>query len=280
MSANRGKRLALLCLLPFALFFFAFQIAPLLWVAINSLRSEDAWGLGNFAEIFASPFYRQAIRYSLEISLWSSLIGLAIAVLGSYSLRQVDSRLRDFVMAFANMTSNFAGVPLAFAFIIILGFNGAITLLLKQAGLIEDFNLYSKTGLIILYTYFQIPLGVMLLYPAFDALREDWRESAALLGANHWQFWRHIGIPVLTQALLGNFVILLANALGAYATVYSLTTGNFNVVPIRIAGLVSGDVFLDPNMASALAMILVGLMTVITLAHQWLLRRSYHVQKR
>ena len=266
MSANRGKRLALLCLLPFALFFFAFQIAPLLWVAINSLRSEDAWGLGNFAEIFASPFYRQAIRYSLEISLWSSLIGLAIAVLGSYSLRQVDSRLRDFVMAFA--------------FIIILGFNGAITLLLKQAGLIEDFNLYSKTGLIILYTYFQIPLGVMLLYPAFDALREDWRESAALLGANHWQFWRHIGIPVLTPALLGTFVILLANALGAYATVYSLTTGNFNVVPIRIAGLVSGDVFLDPNMASALAMILVGLMTVITLAHQWLLRRSYHVQKR
>jgi len=280
MRSTTGKRVALLCLLPFALFFFAFQLAPLLWVMINSVRTGDGWGLANFGEIFGSPFYRQAIRYSLEISLWSSLIGLFIAILGSYSLRQVDSKLRDFVMAFANMTSNFAGVPLAFAFIIILGFNGAITLLLKQAGIIEDFNLYSKTGLIILYTYFQIPLGVLLLYPAFDALREDWRESAALLGANHWAFWRHIGIPVLTPALLGTFVILLANALGAYATVYSLTTGNFNVVPIRIAGLVSGDVFLDPNMASALAMVLVGLMTLITLAHQWLLRRSYHVQKR
>ncbi|MDN6857069.1 ABC transporter permease subunit [Pseudomonas sp. CAN2814] len=280
MRSNTGKLFALLCLLPFALFFFAFQLAPLLWVMINSVRTGDGWGLANFSEIFDSPFYLQAIRYSLEISVWSSLIGLFIAVLGSYSLRQVDSRLRDFVMAFANMTSNFAGVPLAFAFIIILGFNGAITLLLKQAGLIQDFNLYSKTGLIILYTYFQIPLGVMLLYPAFDALREDWRESAALLGASQWAFWRHIGIPVLTPALLGTFVILLANALGAYATVYSLTTGNFNVVPIRIAGLVSGDVFLDPNMASALAMVLVGLMTIITLAHQWLLRRSYHVQKR
>lgn len=280
MRSNIGKLVALLCLLPFALFFFAFQLAPLLWVMINSVRTGDGWGLGNFSEVFGSPFYLQAIRYSLEISLWSSLIGLFIAILGSYSLRQVDSKLRDFVMAFANMTSNFAGVPLAFAFIIILGFNGAITLLLKQAGIIEDFNLYSKTGLIILYTYFQIPLGVMLLYPAFDALREDWRESAALLGASHWAFWRHIGIPVLTPALLGTFVILLANALGAYATVYSLTTGNFNVVPIRIAGLVSGDVFLDPNMASALAMVLVGLMSIITLAHQWLLRRSYHVQKR
>lgn len=275
-SRLMGKWLALLCLLPFALFFIAFQIAPLLWVAVNSLHSADGWGLANFAKIFASKFYLQAIKHSLQISFWSSLFGMAIAILGSYSLRQVDSKLRDFVMAFSNMTSNFAGVPLAFAFIILLGFNGALTLLLKQIGLIESFNLYSKTGLIVLYTYFQIPLGVLLLYPAFDALRQDWRESAALLGAGTWDFWRHIGLPVLTPALLGTFVILLANALGAYATVYYLTTGNFNVMPIRIAGLVSGDISLDPNLASALAMILVGLMALITLVHQLLLKRSYH----
>ncbi|MDG9928461.1 MULTISPECIES: ABC transporter permease subunit [unclassified Pseudomonas] len=274
--ALRGKWLALLCLLPFAIVFFAFQVAPLLWVTVHSLIVGDAWSLANFEKILASRFYRQAIGHSLEIAFWSSLFGIAIAILGSYSLRQVDSKLRDFVMAFSNMTSNFAGVPLAFAFIILLGFNGALTLLLKQAGLIEGFNLYSKTGLIVLYTYFQIPLGVLLLYPAFDALREDWRESAQLLGAGPWQFWRHIGLPVLTPALLGTFVILLANALGAYATVYYLTTGNFNVLPIRIAGLVAGDISLDPNLASALAMVLVGLMALITVVHQWLLRRSYH----
>ncbi|QXI27229.1 ABC transporter permease [Pseudomonas vanderleydeniana] len=279
-SITRGKWLALLCLAPFALFFIVFEIAPLAWVLINSLQSEDdGWGLANFNKIFASKFYLQAIQYSLEISFWSSVFGMLIALLGAYSLRRVDSRLRDFVNAFANMTSNFAGVPLAFAFIILLGFNGTITLLLKQAGIIQDFNLYSKTGLIILYTYFQIPLGVLLLYPAFDALREDWRESAALLGADAWQFWRHIGLPVLTPALLGTFVILLANALGAYATVYALTTGNFNVLPIRIAAMVSGDISLDPNMASALAVILVGLMTFVTIIHQWLLKRSHHVAR-
>lgn len=276
----RGKWLAILCLAPFALFFIVFEIAPLFWVLVNSLQSEaSGWGVGNFSKIFGSRFYRQAIQYSLEISIYSSILGIIIAGLGSYSLRQVDSRLRNFVNAFANMTSNFAGVPLAFAFIILLGFNGSITIMLKQAGIIQDFNLYSKTGLIILYTYFQIPLGVLLLYPAFDALREDWRESAALLGANGWQFWRHIGLPVLTPALLGTFVILLANALGAYATVYALTTGNFNVLPIRIAAMVSGDISLDPNMASALAVVLVALMTLITVVHQLLLKRSYHVSR-
>ena len=277
---SRGKWLALLCLVPFAVFFIVFQIAPLVWVLIHSVQSEESgWGLANFIKIFNSKFYLQAIQHSLEISFWSSLFGIVIAILGSYSLRKVDSRLRNFVNAFANMTSNFSGVPLAFAFIILLGFNGSITIMLKQAGIIEDFNLYSKTGLIILYTYFQIPLGVLLLYPAFDAVREDWRESASLLGASSWQFWRHIGLPVLTPALLGTFVILLANALGAYATVYALTTGNFNVLPIRIAAMVSGDISLDPNMASALAVILVGLMTLVTLVHQWLLKRSYHVAR-
>lgn len=277
---TRGKWLAVLCLVPFAVFFIVFQIAPLVWVLIHSVQSEESgWGLANFIKIFNSKFYLQAIQHSLEISFWSSLFGIIIAILGSYSLRKVDSRLRNFVNAFANMTSNFSGVPLAFAFIILLGFNGSITIMLKQAGIIEDFNLYSKTGLIILYTYFQIPLGVLLLYPAFDALREDWRESTSLLGANSWQFWRFIGLPVLTPALLGTFVILLANALGAYATVYALTTGNFNVLPIRIAAMVSGDISLDPNMASALAVILVGLMTLVTLVHQWLLKRSYHVAR-
>nr|WP_189656921.1 MULTISPECIES: ABC transporter permease subunit [Pseudomonas] len=277
-ASHRGRYLALLCLLPFAVFFIIFQVAPLAWVALNSLQSESGWGLANFSKIFASKFYLQALQRSLEISFWSSLFGIVIATLGAYSLRRVDSKLRDFVSAFANMTSNFAGVPLAFAFIILLGFNGALTLLLKQMGLLGDFSIYSKTGLILVYTYFQIPLGVLLLYPAFDALREDWRESAALLGASHWQFWRHIGLPVLTPALLGTFVILLANALGAYATVYALTTGNFNVLPIRIAGLVAGDISLDPNLASALAMVLVGLMTVVTVVHQWLLKRSYHAR--
>ena len=277
---SRGKWLALLCLVPFAVFFIVFQIAPLVWVLIHSVQSEESgWGMANFIKIFNSKFYLQAIQHSLEISFWSSLFGIVIAILGSYSLRKVDSRLRNFVNAFANMTSNFSGVPLAFAFIILLGFNGSITIMLKQAGIIEDFNLYSKTGLIILYTYLQIPLGVLLLYPAFDAVREDWRESASLLGASSWQFWRHIGLPVLTPALLGTFVILLANALGAYATVYALTTGNFNVLPIRIAAMVSGDISLDPNMASALAVILVGLMTLVTLVHQWLLKRSYHVAR-
>ncbi|MFS2224075.1 ABC transporter permease [Pantoea sp. B65] len=275
----KGKGIALLCLLPFALFYLAFQIAPLLWVAVNSFWSQvnEAWGWDNYHDILTSPFYLQAMRNSLDIAFWSSVYGLLIALIGGYSLHQIGSgRLHRFFMSFTNMTSNFAGVPLAFAFVILLGLNGSLTLLMRKYGLMDGFKLFSRDGMVVVYTWFQIPLGILLLYPAFDGLKKEWQESAALLGASRWRYWLHIGLPILSPALIGTFVILLANALGAYATIYALTTGNFNVVPVRIAGLVSGDISLDPNMGSALAMLLVLLMAIITVIHQLMLRRGRH----
>lgn len=278
----RRNLLAALVMLPFALVFFAFQIAPLIWMAAHSFNSEmDGWGFGNYREIFTSPFYRQALFFSLHITFWSSLFGVLISLFGSYSLHRLrQGKLHDMVLSFTNMTSNFSGVPLAFAFIILLGANGCLTLLMRQFGLMNDFSLYSKAGLVLIYTYFQIPLGVMLLYPAFEALREEWRESAALLGAGTPRYWRHIGLPVLMPALAGTFVILLANALGAYATLFALTGGNFNAIPIRISALVAGDLYLDPNMAGALGMLLVALMTLITVAHRWIAKHGYQHARR
>ncbi|AAW88159.1 ABC transporter permease protein [Aliivibrio fischeri ES114] len=266
-------------LTPLALFFYLFQLAPMIWVFINSFIYEDEYSFENYQEIFDSSFMIQGFSNSLWLSIWSSLIGLMIATLLVSSLRRIDSKLRDGVIAFTNMSSNFSGVPLAFAFIIILGVNGAFTLLLKQYGLIDDFNLYGKWGLLSLYIYFQIPLAVLLLYPAFDALSDDWQAASALLGAKTWQYWTKIALPVLFPALLGTFIILIANAIGAYASVYALTNGNYNVITVRIASLVSGDLFLEPNLAAAISVILMAILAFITTVNQWLIARSYHAKR-
>lgn len=265
----------LLLVVPFAAFFYLFQLAPMIWVVINSFLYDDSWSLGNYLEVFDSKFIIQGFTNSLWISFWSIIAGLAIAALMVSSLRHLNNRIRSAVIAFTNMSSNFAGVPLAFAFIIILGTNGAVTLLLKQAGIIDDFNLYGQWGLLTLYIYFQIPLGILLLYPAFDALKQDWYDAAALLGASPVRYWLNIGIPVLAPALLGTFIILFANAIGAYASVYALTTGNYNMITIRIASLVSGDLFLEPNLAAAISVLLMALLALVTAVNQWLVSRSY-----
>lgn len=158
---GKTKWIAALCLLPFIVLFGAFQIAPLVWIAVHSFSARAAAGDGATMSIF-SPRRSTCRPFSSRwrISLWSSVYGLLIALVGSYSLRQLgQTRFHDFVMSFTNMTSNFAGVPLAFAFVILLGLNGCLTLLLRKYGLMESFNLYSKSGLIVLYTYFQIRWG-------------------------------------------------------------------------------------------------------------------------
>ncbi len=268
------RGLPLLWLLPFAVVFGLFQLAPMLWVLINSFQAGGDWSLANFREIIDSPFYRQSFGNSIDLAVWSSLLGLLIALVGTAALRQVPGRLQDAVVAFTTMASNFSGVPLAFAFIVLLGMNGAVTLLLRDAGLIEGFNLYSRSGLIILYTYFQIPLAILLLYPAFDGIQKDWREAAALLGAHPWQYWLRVVLPVLTPALLGTFIILLANALGAYASTFALMTSNYNLVTIQISALVAGDIFLEPQLAAALSLLLMVLLVLVTAVNQWIISRS------
>lgn len=247
----------------------------MIWVLINSFIYDQEFSLENYLEIFDSAFMMQAFSNSLWLSTWSSFIGLTLATIFVASLCRVSCKLRNAVIAFTNMNSNFSGVPLAFAFIIILGTNGALTLLLKQYGLLGSFDLYGKWGLLLIYIYFQMPLAVLLLYPAFDALNDDWKDAAALLGAKPWQYWLRVVLPVLSPALLGTFIILIANAIGAYASVYALTLGNYNVITIRIASLVSGDLFLEPNLAAAISVILMLLLTFITVVNQWLIKKSY-----
>ncbi|QZA77399.1 ABC transporter permease subunit [Deefgea tanakiae] len=265
---------AALLLLPFFIMLTLFCLAPMGWVLLNSVQSEQGLSLANYSDILSSPFYRQAFDNSLRISVWSSIIGLVISLLGAASLRRISGRLRRLVVSITNMTSNLTGVPLAFAFIILVGTNGALTLLLRKWGLIEGLRLYSSNGLILIYTYFQIPLGVLLLYPAFDSLDDDWQAAASLLGAKLWQYWYYVGLPVLAPTIFGTFILLFANAIGAYASAYALTQGNFNLITVRIASLISGDILLEPNMAAALSVLLMLMLLLVTIVNQWLLKKG------
>lgn len=279
---NKHNRLvhwrAALLLLPFLVLFCLFQIAPMIWVLVNSFIYEERWSIGNYLDIFTDDFYRQSFQNTLWLSIICSMVGLAISSITAFSLYKMQGKVRSMMVSFTTMASNFSGVPLAFAFIIILGFNGAITLQLKSWGLIEDFNIYSASGLMVLYIYFQIQLGILLLYPAFDALKPEWEDAAKTMGASKFTYWYKVAIPVIAPALLGTFIILVANAVDAYASTYALTSGNYNLVTIRIGSLVSGDLYLEPNMAAALSVLLIAILGFITAIHHWLLKRSYHAK--
>ncbi|WP_227793287.1 ABC transporter permease [Paenibacillus guangzhouensis] len=272
------NKIMLLVCLPLLIWIAAFELLPIAGMLVMSFQDDSGQGfsLGQYIRTFTSDIYLQAIWNSLKVALISSVVGIIIALVCGYAITRLSEGFRDRMLMVSNMITNFVGVPLAFAYMIMLGNNGAFTLLFQKLGLesLSKFDLYTENGLLLLYIYYQIPLAILLVYPIFHGIREEWKEASALLGASAWRFWRHIGIPMMLPSILGTFSILIANALGAYATAYALTGSNFNLLSIRIAALVSGDIFPNFQLGSALAVILAIIMLLAMFLNEWMTRYS------
>jgi putative spermidine/putrescine transport system permease protein len=184
--------------------------------------------------------------------------------------------VRDALTALADVTTNFGGAPLAFAFIITLGSTGVITLIFKAIGinLYPGFRIYSISGLTIAYLYFQMPLMVLLIIPSLLGLKNEWWEAAINLGANNFKFWWHIGLPILAPSLMSSFLLLFANSFGAYATAWTLTGPDVNLVTVQIAALIRGEVQLQPELADALAVVSLLIMSFCVFGYIWLSGRT------
>lgn len=170
-------------------------------------------------------------------------------------------------MMILNMVSNFAGIPLAFAYMILLGNAGLMVHIGESLGVeaLANYNLYTSNGMSMIYIYFQIPLATLLLIPAFDGVRKEWKEAALLLGSREGYFWRKVGIPVLMPSILGTFSVLFANALAAYATVYALMMNNISLLPVQIVGSYVGEVKTKPGLGGALSVIMMLMMVLMIL---------------
>lgn len=261
-TQNRQMRLLTA---PFLVVLAILVVWPLASVVSDSFIAGGALSLANYRTILTDAFYLQSFATTTIISLASTAAGLVLGFLVAVALRARSGGTRRTVMAFANIGANFAGVPLAMALIFLFGLNGMFTLLLKELGLIDDFNVYSLTGLIIAYCYFQVALATLLITPALTAVGQDIEEAAALIGVGKLRFWLKIGLPTVARQLVAIAILLFANAMGTFATTFALTGTSINVVTIRISELVSGDIFSDPNLANAIAIcLLLALLAPIT----------------
>lgn len=261
----KQKKTYLLALIPFLVLCVLFELIPIIYTIIRSFvpEGEDfGFTLANYINIFTKPLYQKAIVNSLIISILSSIIGLIVAFIGAKAVHESKGKLNNIFMSILNMVSNFSGVPLAFAYIIMFGNVGVMTMIGSNYGIkfLANFPLYSIFGLLLIYVYFQIPLSTLLLIPAFDAIRKEWKESNALLGGTNFTFWTKIGVPILMPSILSTFSVLFANALAAYASAYALLMNNVSLLPIRLSEQFVGDLVQRPEFGSAIAVVLMVFM--------------------
>lgn len=255
---------------PFAIFAVLFLILPMAYLVIQAFQAND--GAFTFANIagLATPKIASSFWYSIRVSAASAAIGTVIGLLMALAViqGQLPGWIYNILMTFSGVASQFAGIPLAFAFLATLGRLGLVTILFKAIGINiyvkGGFDLLSFWGLVLVYLYFQIPLMILIITPAIQGLRKEWGEAASTLGASKFQFWRYVGLPVLWPNLLGTLSLLFANAFGAVATAYALSTSAFNIVPILLFAQIRGDVLGDRGLGAAMAL---GMIIITALAN-------------
>lgn len=270
---------------PFFLFSLLFLIGPVLYLVTGAFQNAD--GAFTFDNIIAlgSPNIVASFSLSIRLSLLSALMGATAGLLLGHAviLGGLPVWVRNAFTTFSGVASNFAGVPLAFAFIATLGRLGLVTVLLRDLFgfnlYATGFNLFSFVGLSLVYLYFQLPLMFLIIAPALDGLKSEWREAAEIMGATRRQYWQMVGLPILTPTILGCFLLLFANAFGTLATVYALMGSGFDVVPIVLFQQIRGNVLYNPNLGYALALGMVVIMGVSNTLYLVLRNRAERWQK-
>ena len=270
---------------PFFGFAFLFLIGPLLYLIAGAFQDADgAFTLDNFVALGGANIVA-SFSLSIRLSLLSALMGAVAGLLLGHAvvLGGLPKWVRDAFMTFSGVASNFAGIPLAFAFIATLGRLGLVTVILRELFgfnlYATGFNLFSFFGLALVYLYFQLPLMLLIITPALDGLKTEWREAAESLGATRRQFWLMVGLPVLTPSILGCFLLLFANAFGTLATVYALMGSGFDVVPIVLFQQIRGNVLYNPNLGYALAVGMIIVMGISNVLYLVLRKRAERWQK-
>ena len=277
-----GRRLAMpqwIAATPFFLYVGIFLLLPTAIVVGGAFIDSNGLSLSNFSTM-NQRFVINAFINSVVLSLATAMIGAVFGALLAYAVATGNPNgvFRRLVSSACGVLAQFGGVTLAFAFIATLGSAGLITLWLKQHGMNIYANgvwLYQLRGIVLVYTYFQIPLMVLVFLPALDGIRPQWREATESLGGGTWHYWRYVAGPLLAPAFLGSTLLLFANAFSAYATIAALVNQGSIVASLLIANTLTSEVGLaNPGIASAFALVMVVIVAVIMVLYTVLQRRT------
>lgn len=266
--------------LPFFAFALLFLVLPTSYLMIGAFQDPQGnFTLANIAGLTEANVV-SAYSISFKISAASAIGGGMLGFLLAWAavMGKLPTWIRPTLMTFSGVASNFAGVPLAFAFLATLGRVGLVTVLLKKFFGFDiystGFSVLSFAGLTLTYLYFQIPLMVLIITPALEGIKTEWREACDCLGGSAYQYWRYVALPVLWPSIMGAILLLFANAFGAVATAYALTGSSLNIVPILLFAQIRGDVLHNPNLGYALALGMIVITGVSNAGYMWLRSRT------
>jgi raffinose/stachyose/melibiose transport system permease protein len=179
-------------------------VAPCLFLVLGSFKSvaeffanpfglPQHFGFGNYRRAWAEASVSTTLRNSVIVTGSSVVLSTAAACLASYAIARLPFRGR------AVWRLLFVGgliVPVQLIMI-------PLFIIMRQLGILD-----TLTSLVVVYTTFGIPLGVLVLVGFFQALPREITEAAMIDGANHFRTFIHIVLPLSRAAI---FTVIILN---------------------------------------------------------------------
>jgi len=267
---------------PFAVFVTLFLLWPTYIVVTGAFKSKDgAFSTEAIGSVLSSSNHLLAFQRSIQVSVITALAGSILGALFAWAIGSGRSNgpLRRVALAGSGVFAQFGGVMLAFAFLATFGFNGMVTLFFTdqfgESFLTDASWLYGIGGLCVVYTFFQIPLMVLIFLPAVDGLQVQWREASDNLGGGSWAYWRYVAGPILAPSFVAGLLLLFVSAFSAYATAAALISQGSPIVPLQIRTFLQSEVVLgQANVGKALALGMVVVVAVVMSLYALLQRKG------
>jgi molybdate transport system permease protein len=241
---------------------FAFILAPLV-----ALIQHAPWG--ELWSQLGTPEARDALKLSLECSLWATLLAIVFGVPLALVFARVPFPGRSIVWALTILPMVLppvvGGVGLLYAF----GRRGLI-----GRHLYDWFHIqftFSTAGVVLAETFVAMPFLIITVEGALRAMDRRYEEAASSLGASRWMVFRRVTLPMIGPGLIAGAVLAWARALGEFGATITFAgniQGRTQTMPLAVYLLLDSD----PQVATALSLVLLAVSVTVlaVLRHRWL----------
>lgn len=251
-------------------------VVPQLWIVRSSLLARDgaSFTLENFLRYLTAARYRTALVNSALLAIVTTVLALLVATPLAFFHARYRLPGRDLVLTLATLATASPPFLGAYAWIMLLGYNGLLSPALRSIGL-PWHSIVGFHGIVWVGVWGAVGLVFLFAHDAFASLDQDLEEAAESVGARRARAHFDIALPLALPGLLTAAYLVLTGVLADFGTP-RIIGGPVSVLPVLLYHEFLSEGGVNPGMASAGSLISVGLATAVLLLQRLVLAgRSY-----
>ena len=263
------RSLAWALLAPALLFIVLLFVAPVAALLAGAFQGAAGWGLQPLVAFFDEPLHRDVYWRTLRIAGLATAVSALVCYPAALAMVKVPPPWRGLLTGLVILPLMVSPIARTYSWIVLLGRNGFVNALLQGLGFSDEPMklLFTEGAVFVGLLQLMMPLMLLSLVSALENLPADVLAAAATLGANRWQAFTRVVLPLTQEGLVVGGTLVFTGCVTAYITPALL--GGPQVLMLETLLYQKVNVMSDPAAASVIAVLLL----VTTLVVNQLLKR-------